>query len=541
MNKFIRLIFLFIVSFTVCYPAIAQTWDWSAQFGNQGNEIINGIEIAESGNYFIAGGFSEMIEIGSITLESTGSMDVFLSKLNNLGEAQWAVGGGSANIDETAGISIDAAGNIIWTGQFWVQGFFGPDTLFAQSSSKAIFLLKYDESGNFLWSKSISGSAIKVINDVVTDSENNIYLTGYFEDSLLLDNTVLVAPLDQNFFILKYDAFGNFIWGHNYGTYGTIRGSSIDVDSNGAIVAGGYFNGKVDFGGFVLQSLNVDYDLFLVKFDPSGAIIWAKEALGVYDDICSSISIDQQNNIYVGGSFIGELSLGNNIQIATPGFNENLFLLKYDAGGSPVWASALNSQQFNDISLGLDIDVFNQTVGMTGYFEGELKLDELSITAESDQFNGFVAAFKTEDGKADWLRLVAGSNQLISSQIAIDEAGNFTVGGYFLEEAYFDNNVLISNGFNDVFVSKMKAISTANQEVDLRNLHFEIFPNPVGDVVSVLSETDVFFIKIYDLHGRVLISTENEKAIDVSNLSPGSYFLQIGNEDLVKNIILIKQ
>ncbi len=539
MNNFIRLLFIFIISFTVIQPVMAQTWLWSKQFGTQGNEIINGIEIAQSGNYYIAGGFSEMAEFGNTTLESIGSADVFLSRLNNLGEAQWAVSGGSLNIDETAGISIDANGNIVWAGQFWVQGFFGQDTLFAQSSSKAIFLAKYEDSGNYLWSKSISGSSIKVINDVTTDAENNIYLTGYFEDSLLLVDTALVAPLDQNFFILKYDASGNLIWGQNFGTFGNIRGSSIAVDANGAIVAGGYFNGKVDFNGFILQSNNIDYDLFLVKFDPSGNTIWAKEALGVYDDICSSIALDSQNNIYVSGSLVGELSLGDNIQISTPGFKENLFLLKYDEEGSPVWARALDNQQFNEISQGLDIDVHDQTVGMTGYFEEELKIDEFSILAQSDQFNGFVAAFKTEDGKANWLRLVAGSNQLISSQVAIDDEGKFSIGGYFLEGAYF-GNVLISNGFNDVFVSKMNAISTASQEIVLDEVFFEIFPNPVNDKVSVLSKADVFFIKIYDLHGRVMMVAENEKTIDVSALSAGSYFLQIESEFFMKNMLLIK-
>ncbi len=541
MNKFISILFLLFFFFGAIQNTMTQTWDWTAQFGNEGNEIINGIEIEASGDYIIAGGFSETLELGSTTLEAIGAADVFISKLNSFGEVQWAVGGGSINIDETAGISIDAAGNIIWVGQYWVQGFFGIDTLFAQSNSKAIFMVKYDASGNYLWSKSISGSALKVINDVATDSNNNIYLTGYFEDSLLLEDTVLVAPLDQNFFIIKFDESGNLVWGHNYGTFGNIRGSSIAIDSNGDILVGGHFQGKVDFGGFVLQSNNIDFDLFVVKFDPSGIALWAREALGIYDNICSSIAIDSQSNVYVSGSFVGEMSLGDNIQISTPGFKENLFLLKYDADGSPVWARALDNQQFNDISLSLDVAVHDQMVGMTGYFEGELKIDELTIMAQSDQFNGFVAAFKTLDGKSDWLRLVPGSNQLISSQIAIDEEGIFIIGGYFLEEAHFDNDVLISNGFNDIFVSKMKEISTANREVDFNERHVEVFPNPAADVVNILSDTDVFFVAIYDIHGRLLIRIENEKKIDVSTLPSGTYFLKIGTAGLVKSILFIKQ
>lgn len=540
MSKIIRLLFTFFICLLAGGFSIAQTWDWSAQFGNQGNEIINGLENTISGDYFMAGAFSETFEIGETTLESIGFADVFLSKIDASGVPLWAVSGGSLNIDETAGISIDTSENIIWTGQFWVQSYFGPDTIFAQSSSRAIFMVKYSSSGNYLWSKSISGSGIKVINDVVTDSTNNIYLTGYFEDSLFIDNTILVAPSGQNFFLLKFDPSGDLAWGKNYGTYGDIRGNCLDVDSNNDIVVGGYFQGAVDFDGFELQSNNINFDLFVVKFSPSGTVIWAKEALGVYDDICGSIAIDSLNNIYLSGSFIGEMSLGDGIQISTPGFKENLFLLKYQADGTPVWARALDSQEFNDISLGLDIAIHEEVVGMTGYFDGELKLDEFSILSESDQFNGFAAAFNTNDGKAKWLRLIAGSDQLISSQITVNPEGDFTLGGYFLEEAYFDNNTLISNGINDIFVSKLETILTTNQELKTESVGFEIFPNPTKDVINILTESDDYFIKIYDIHGRLLKSAENEKTIDVSDFTSGNYILQIGNAISVKNVVLIK-
>lgn len=540
MNQFIRLLFLFFICSIPGGQLMSQTWDWAAQFGDDGNEIISGFEIGSAGNYLMAGGYSESMEIADTTLESIGLADVFLSKLNNNGEAQWAVSGGSVNIDVTAGISIDTSANIIWCGQFWVQGYFGPDTIYAQSSSKAIFVTKYDDLGNYIWSKSISGSAIKVINDVATDLDNNIYLTGYFEDSLLLEDTVLIAPLDQNFFILKFDPDGNLAWGKSYGTFGTIRGNCLEVDIDGDIVVGGHFQGAVDFDGFMLQSNNIDFDIFVVKFNQQGTAIWAKEALGIYDDICSSIAIDSQNNVYLSGNFIGEMSLGDGIQISTPGFKENLFLLKYESTGSPLWARGLDSQQFNDYSFSLDIEVCDNYVGMTGYFEEELKIDEYAIFAQSDGFNGFVATFKKEDGTANWLQLIGGSDYLISSQIVINETQQLSVGGYFLEEAYFDDNTLVSNGFNDVFVSKLKEISTSNQETELKDLNIEIYPNPSGDFINISIEQDIFFIKIYDLHGRLVSLTENEKTIDISGLISGNYFLKIGNSFFEKSVLITK-
>ena len=177
--------------------------------------------------------------------------------------------------------------------------------------------------------------------------------------------------------------------------------------------------------------MSIDFDLFVVKFDSAGEVIWAKEAKGVYDDICSSLTIDAQDNIYLSGSFVGELFVGNGIQIATPGFKENLFLIKYASDGDPVWARALDISEFNDISLGLDIKSHEQTVGMTGYFQGVLKLDEFEISAQSDGFNGFAASFGSNSGDANWLRLLPGESNLISTQIVVDKNGRFTLGGYF--------------------------------------------------------------------------------------------------------------
>ncbi len=541
MGRFIRIAFILLLLVWISPILGAQTWNWVTKLGNGGNEIIAGIEKDGAGNYFIAGIFAQNLEVADVTLESIGFTDVFLAKLNDTGQPLWAVSGGSTNIDQTAAISADLSGNVIWAGQFWVQGFFGEDTLFAQSASRAIFLAKYDNSGEYLWSLSISGSAVKVVNDVATDANDNIYLTGYFEDSLFVADTVLVASsAEQHFFIIKFDAAGNMAWSAQFGLSGLVRGSSIAVDNAGDIIAGGYFQGVVDFGGYLLQSGNIDFDLFVVKFSADGTVLWARETVGVFDDFCSAVAVDPQNNIYVSGSFLGEMSLGENIQINTPGFKVNLFLLKYGADGQPLWARALDSQEFNDSSLGTDIDVLDQQVAMTGYFEGVLKVDEFTVTAQSDQFNGFAASFKTSDGKANWLRVAGGSAQLICNQILAGNDGKFIVGGYFSGKAFFDNETLTSNGSNDIFIAEMKEISTTIQPEIATAPEVEVYPNPAGEVLNISIGQDVFFIKIYNMQGSLLMEKTNERQVDISSLPPGSYMLWVENGTFAKSILFIK-
>jgi len=58
-------------------------------------------------------------------------------------------------------------------------------------------------------------------------------------------------------------------------------------------------------------------------------------------------------------------------------------------------------------------------------------------------------------------------------------------GGYFSNEADFDNNNLIYNGVNNIFASKLNDVSTANKEIGLNDLNVEFFPNPSGDCINI--------------------------------------------------------
>ncbi len=67
-----------------------------------------------------------------------------------------------------------------------------------------------------------------------------------------------------------------------------------------------------------------------------------------------------------------------------------------------------------------------------------------------------------------------------------------------------------------------------------------VYPNPIIDILNIQSTKDVN-VKIYDMMGKLVISQENAKQINMSNYPSGMYNMIIGFEDEIINTTILKQ
>lgn len=287
-----------------------------------GNLIARGFLIAvdASENVYTTGTFFGTVDFdpgpGTFNLSSI-LRSVYVSKLDAGGNFIWARQmGGVGNTDEATSYSMaaDASGNIYTTGSFIGTVDFDPGAgIYNLScSSENIFVSKLDADGNFIWAKQMGATGNGEGFSIAVDDLGNVYTTGYFTGTIDFDPGAGVFNLssagNEDIFVCKLDANGNFIWARQKGGKGADQGYSIVVDASGNLYVTGYFNNTVDFDPgacmFNLTSAG-DRDIFIFKLDDAGNFVWAKQIGGTGADIGFSIAADARGNVYTTGYFTG--------------------------------------------------------------------------------------------------------------------------------------------------------------------------------------------------------------------------------------------
>ena len=206
----------------------------------------------------------------STTLTNPGYNDIFLVKYDSNGKGQWAKSaGGTASGGLYYGwansVAVDASGNLYVTGYFESSTFiFGSDTLTSLSYYN-IFLAKYNIYGNGQWAKIIGGKS-GVANSVAVDGLGNAYVTGQL-DSLSSGSGYPTGKF-IDMFLTKYDNNGNLLWTKSVSEKSIDVAASVAVDSSGNAYIAGYFDSPtLMFGSNILtnaESAGYD-DIFLAK------------------------------------------------------------------------------------------------------------------------------------------------------------------------------------------------------------------------------------------------------------------------------------
>ncbi len=83
-----------------------------------------------------------------------------------------------------------------------------------------MFVVKYDASGNVVWAKSAGGTSNDIGNGIAVDASGNSYVTGYFVSPTITFSTTTLTNASSgtsDMFVVKYDASGNVVWARSAG------------------------------------------------------------------------------------------------------------------------------------------------------------------------------------------------------------------------------------------------------------------------------------------------------------------------------------
>ncbi len=536
-----KIMFIFTISIIIGFDNIANAqvfeWPWVKSAGGMYDDYGQRIAINTNGNIFITGYFASLsITFGSITLyNDTDEYDVFIAKYDTNGNVLWAKSAGGTSLDYVYDIATDASGNVYITGTFWSPTItFGLTTL-SNAGRCDIFIAKYDANGNVLWAKSIGGADYDEGCSIATDGSGNVYVTGYFcSPSITFDPYTLTNAGGVNIFIVKYDANGNVLWAKSAGGPGYDKANGIATDPKGNVyITGGFESQFISFGSITLTNSG-DGDIFIAKYDANGNVLWAKSAGGPGYDKANGIATDPKGNVYITGSFISPSITFGSTTLYNVG-REDIFIAKYDANGNLLWAKSAGGE-FVDWGSDVAIDP-SGNVYVVGAFDGYIP--SRPIPAVYVVYTDFYLVKYNSNGNV-LLSIIAGEKEGWDSGegIAIDGSGNVYVTGYFSPpQITFGSIKLPNRGATDVFLAKfgriLKLEKKYTSEIPSKFALYQNYPNPFNPSTKI--EFDLPERSYVKLVVYDVLGREIEKLVD-EELDAGRYRVNFYTGDLPSGV-----
>lgn len=244
----------------------------------------------------------------------------FLAKLSNDGVWQWVetFGGiyGHFTFGRDNGIGIDDEDNVYVVGGFKGVSTFGTTTLTStlfpsyvnswSIYSSDIFVVKYDNDGNFQFVEQVADSLDARADQITYGNDGHMYVTGEFRSEVLFGTDDLNnygSPGDKDIFVSKMNKDGVWAWATKAGSKKSgDRGIGICANDNGNIFVAGQYRGQAKFGEIEVDAGPDSTQLFVAMINSSGKWQWVLEGGGPFNDRAASIDVDGCD-VYVTGFF----------------------------------------------------------------------------------------------------------------------------------------------------------------------------------------------------------------------------------------------
>ncbi len=214
---------------------------------------------------------------------------------------------------------------------------------------------------------------------------------------------------------------------------------SLTVDNEENIYLVGSFGGKVTIGNKTIISKD-NSDIFVAKFDKDGNVSWAEGFAGKDYERANDIALDDDGNTYITGSFRDEITFGN---IILDGNRTDLFAAKFDSKGNVVWAKNFGANDF-DYGYGIDVDNNNNTY-ITGRFANQVLFDNIAL--DGGEFGDAFVAKLNSEGSVIWAKGFGTSSfENRGEEVVVDDEGNSYLlmtegeGNNRISVAKLDNN-----------------------------------------------------------------------------------------------------
>ncbi len=236
----------------------------------------------------------------------------------------------------------------------------------------------------------------------------------------------------------------NFEWGLSIGGAGVDNSTDIVADNQGNSYVTGFFEGTVDFDpGVGVSNLTSagGQDIFVSKLDSLGTLVWVKRIGGLSNDQALSISLSSAGALYITGFYGGSVDFDpgpSTFTLNSISGTSDQFVCKISNSGTFIWAKSMGGTGI-DNGYSISIDNLGNVI-TTGIFEGISDFDPNSGTNNliSNGFSDIFISKLDSNGNFLWARSIGGMWPDFGSDVSTDETGNVILVGRFADSVDFD-------------------------------------------------------------------------------------------------------
>jgi hypothetical protein len=370
---------------------------WLKTFGSAFFETVTGVANDIQQNVVSVGTYQKEIFIDpdnpNFKLQGLGYYNGFVQKLDSTGKFIWGKNIIATYSINPSSVTTDTNKNIYVSGNFKgtiiLEGLV--DSIKAESQGQSIdgFLLKLDPTGKCLWIRTFgNNNTIDCRTTHVEIYNDTLICIGQFQKEVNFGSVSTPYQINcnsgQNLYVCKYTTDNSLVFAKSIGENAIVSPTAFHVDTTGHIYISGYFSGSGDFDpNFtekILTNTSDNFYMFLLQLSSKGicnfAGLLSTENSQGYVSTCQAIATDSENNIYLGGRFVGYTDFDpdpdSSSVYQSQGISD-MFLAKYSQDFNFLWLnqfannSNLDIDNINDLIVDPKKDVFS-----TGVFTGIL-------------------------------------------------------------------------------------------------------------------------------------------------------------------------